>query len=296
MVSVVIPTHNRKDHVMQLLAEIKAQILPEPLSLKIIVVADGCKDGTVEAIAGKYADVEIVEGPGDWWFTRSLNAGCGKAMELGTDFILTINDDCSVLPDFVHNLYGAYSTINKKGAMGAITLIRSAPFRVTFSGARTFNKLKVQFTPYLDNRKEIQRSDLKGIYPTFSLMTRGLLFPVEVAKELNFFDAERFPQYGSDEDFALRLLKKGYVANVCWEAQVVDKPYLTSTGSVMTNPGFKAFARSFFNKYSVNSLVKTIGFQKQHGYFLLLPFNLLFFILGTSYAYFWKYRYTEIKK
>ena len=47
-VSVVVPTHNRRDRLMDALASVQAQ--PLGADLEIVVVADRCRDGTAEAV------------------------------------------------------------------------------------------------------------------------------------------------------------------------------------------------------------------------------------------------------
>src|SRR4029434_3841220 len=47
--SVVIPTHDRRDAVMRLLRALRRQD-PVPGGFEVVVVADGCADGTVEAV------------------------------------------------------------------------------------------------------------------------------------------------------------------------------------------------------------------------------------------------------
>jgi len=46
--SVVIPTHDRRDSLLRLLAALEAGTLP-PARFEVIVVADGCSDDTVQA-------------------------------------------------------------------------------------------------------------------------------------------------------------------------------------------------------------------------------------------------------
>lgn len=274
------------------MGQLRDQELPGDVVAHIIVVVDGSTDGTIELLTETFPDVHIVSGTGNWWFTKSLNEGCKRALMLypDLDFILTMNDDCHISNKLVKQLYEDYLQLPAPGVIGAITLIPSNPARVTFSGTKHFSRSKVKLTPYRDNRLETDPATLKGVYPTFSLMTRGMLFPVEIGERIHWFDEENLPQYGSDDDFVLRTIKAGYGAWVSWNAHIYDEPLLTSMGSAITKPTFKAFRKSFFNPYSVNSFQKTYRFQKKHGYRLLLPFNMLHFIAGTTYAYLWKYR------
>src|SRR6188472_237804 len=48
-VSVVIPTHDRRGPVMRLLRALR-RLDPVPGGFEVVIVADGCADGTVEAV------------------------------------------------------------------------------------------------------------------------------------------------------------------------------------------------------------------------------------------------------
>ncbi|MCD4669049.1 MAG: glycosyltransferase family 2 protein, partial [Actinomycetia bacterium] len=287
-IGIIIPTHNRKKYLEIVLDCIKNQQLTGNL-IETIVVVDGSTDGTVELLEYYYSDVYIVKGNGKWWFTRSLNEGCKKAKKLGCNYILTLNDDCHFDNSLIQILLTAQKSIITPAIVGSITLIKSIKYRVTFSGTKRFIKWRAKLIPYLDNRIEYDIEELNGIYPTFSLMTRGLLFPIEIGEKVGFFDEKNFPQYGSDDDFILRLLKHGFSAYVSWDAKIYDEPLLSSVGSSITHPTFKQFIFSFFNKYSLNSLSKTYRFKKIHGRVILLPFSMIYYILGAFYAHIWKY-------
>ena len=294
-IGVVIPTFNRKKHLQALLGSLRNQRLEDGIELAVIVVVDGSTDGTIEMLQSDFPEVYQVHGTGNWWFTRSLNEGCRKACTLNVNYILTLNDDCVLQRDVVMQLVSAYHENPRCGAVGAITVIKTTKYRITFSGAKEFRKWRAKLVPYLDNRKEYDDiAQFTGTYPSYSLMTRGLLFSIKKGKEIGFFDDKNFPQYGSDDDFTLRLIKKGHPCYVSWDAKIFDDPLLTSVGSAITKPALGNFMKSFFNIYSVNSLKKTWTFQKKHGWLFLLPFSSVVNILGTLYAFFWKYNKSSV--
>ncbi len=295
-ISIIIPTFNRKKTLELLLDQLIIQIDNCTLNVYLIVVVDGSNDGTIEMIKSKTTSIISVLGDGSWWFTKCLNEGCLKAKELKSKFIITLNDDCSVPENFIIQMYNTIKTLPQKSALGAITIIKSNPYRVTFSGTSKFNQFRMKFHNYIDNRNEIAFNKLEGIYPSCSLMTRGMIVTMEDAEKIFFFDSINFPQYGSDEDFALRLRYSGVNLFVSWDIKIIDNPLLTSIGSSITKPNFARLFKSFFNKYSINSISKTIRFQWKHGHKLLLPINLIVFLLGTIYATQLKYKNTSINK
>lgn len=289
LVAFIIPTFNRKAMLGDLLEQISAQVIEPGTRIMTIVIDDGSKDGTGEMINSRFPEIKLIRGDGKWWFTKCLNEGGIQAFESGADFIITMNDDTEIQPDFVSSLLKPIDNIERPALMGAVSYTLSAPQRITFSGVKKVIRWRLKQIPYYSRFDPVSPSELHGIHPTFSLMTRGMLIPRKIAIDLNFFDP-RFPQYGSDEDFCYRAIKKGYPAYICWDARVFVHDELTSRGSAFLQQGLSVFIGSFFNKYSINSISKSIRFYWKHGVKILTPFFFLIFIAGTFRAYLWKYR------
>ena len=99
-ISVVIPTHNRRAHVL-LAIESALRQTREPL--EVIVVADGCTDDTVEAV-GALDDERVVlldlpKAPGFGWENR--NEALGRARG---EVIAYLSDDDLWLPDHLQRI------------------------------------------------------------------------------------------------------------------------------------------------------------------------------------------------
>ena len=114
--------------------------------------------------------------------------------------------------------------------------------------------------------------------------------PRHVIIKLDYFD-EKFPQYGSDEDFCLRAIERGCKAFVSRQAITYDHENLTASGKPSNNPVLWDFVSSFFLKHSGNYIGKSMRLYKRHGYPFLLPLYFFIYIAGKSYAYFIKYRF-----
>jgi GT2 family glycosyltransferase len=291
LISIIIPTHNRKFYLEKLLFDIKSQTEISNFQIDIYVVVDGSNDGTLEMLHSEFPNVHIIKGPGDWWITKSLNEGCKIALLTDTDYVVTFNDDIEIPENYFAKLNKILVKVGKDSLIGSLSVTKEEPHLITFSGIREINKLFLHQVPYFPYFQKYNSYN-KGIYLSKSLVTRGLIIPIKILKDLHCFD-ERFPQYGSDEDFCLRAIKKGYEAFISFDLVVYSHYKLTSKGTNYTKPGLIEFVKSFFNKYSVNSISKQIHFYIRHGVPVFLPFFLMIYFLASVKAYLFKY--TELQ-
>lgn len=113
--SIVIPTYNHSDDLLKPCIEsiIQNTKKTEDFTLNVIIVANGCTDNTKEYIEElkqqtnkSFSFLPIVIY--DLWFdkplgyTKATNAGIKKAIELGSDYTILMNNDV-VLVDFANN-------------------------------------------------------------------------------------------------------------------------------------------------------------------------------------------------
>ena len=96
-VSVVVPTFNRAELLLQTLASIEGQTLP---AAEIIIVDDGSADATHQLLADR--DVTLVTNPdGGWGPARARNAGLER---VATEFVAFVDSDDLLLPHALEQL------------------------------------------------------------------------------------------------------------------------------------------------------------------------------------------------
>ncbi len=85
-ISVIIPTYNRRDYVLEAVRSVVEQTYP---AHEIIVVDDGSTDGTAEALRAAFPDVKVLEQPNRG---PSLARNAGLAAASG-DWVAFLDDD-----------------------------------------------------------------------------------------------------------------------------------------------------------------------------------------------------------
>lgn len=286
-VAIIIPTFNRKEYLRTILNQIIAQNAVNVI-IKTIVVVDGSSDGTSEMLLNEYPEAIIVQGTGNWWFTKSLNEGCKKAIEIRSDYVLVLNDDTEIKPNYLTTLWSDYQILPNDAIMGSASISIEPKDLIDFAGTKDLKTYGMKKTPYLQNLTPLY-SDFKGIFPTWTMNGRGSFIPISVFNKIGLFD-EKLIQYGSDDEFTMRARKAGLPVYISWNARVYNHLMMTSEGTTFRKDTFWKFIKSFNNPYSVNYIRKTVYIYKKHGIKILIPFYLIYVFLGTLKAYVFNYR------
>lgn len=292
--SIVIPTFNRKQPLSILLNQFKGQKITG-IEYKIVVVVDGSTDGTLEMLSSEFPDVHVVKGSGNWWFTKSMNEGCKYAVEvLKSRLILTINDDVQVSENYLLNIINNYNDCGKDSVIGSSSYSATEPHMITFSGIKWENRFKLKYHKYIPSFTYKNPGELKGVRPSVTLPTRGVLISSEMMKKVNYLDEVTFPQYSSDYDFILRAAKKGAKVYVSYDAYLFENMQMTSGGNPRLAKNFRSYLNNiFFNKYSSNYFFNQTTMVWRHGIKLLFPYYLLILIAVIPYVYI-KYKYSSL--
>jgi glycosyltransferase involved in cell wall biosynthesis len=103
---VVIPTHNRRDRLLQAITSVRNQTRPAE---QIIIVADGCTDDSVAAVGDlgdpKIEVLDLPKGPRLGWALRN------QALEIATgDVVSYLGDDDLYLPDHLERVGALHDT------------------------------------------------------------------------------------------------------------------------------------------------------------------------------------------
>jgi GT2 family glycosyltransferase len=273
----IIPTFNRKNDVLNILEDIKRQKTIHKINITLVI--DGSTDGTEQAVIKKYPDINIINGEGEWWYTKTMNQGFQYAIKTKPDFIITMNDDCRIKEDYVHSLLGAYNMINgERKIVGSMSFSIEEPQRIIFSGVKDIVWWRYKVKYYIKKNTKITQK-YSGIYKSISLPGRGILIPYEIIRDIGIFD-ERFIQYYSDSEFIFRARKNGIGTYISWDSIVYTYLSKTGKGSIYAKESFFLFLKNFFNTHSRNNIFNIIRIINMYGIIWLLPLTITIKILG----------------
>jgi GT2 family glycosyltransferase len=175
----------------------------------LVVVDDGSTDGTAAALATHYPRVVRLPGSGNLWWAGATNRGVRRALACGYDYVLTINNDTRVSPDFLRRLVDAAES-HPKAIIGSRIDILGQPGVVWALGSEMVWEKGEIF--HLRYRGVYVPPGSQGILPAEALTGCGTLVPAACYREVGLYDAARYPQYHADAEFVLRAARKGWRA------------------------------------------------------------------------------------
>lgn len=194
LMSVVVPTYNRRDSVLRLLAALRDQTT-DPTSFEVVVSIDGSADGTLESVESFEAPYAItpVYGPNRGRAT-ACNAGIAKSRGR---LLVILDDDMEPEPGFLAAHLHAHSRGGRLGVLGAV------PIRTTAESPPVVRFVAEKFNAHLARLAEGAEIRFRSFFSGNFSIER------EVLGDAGLYD-ESFRIYGNeDTELSLRLLRAG---------------------------------------------------------------------------------------
>jgi GT2 family glycosyltransferase len=207
LVCAVVPAFNRCDKTLNFLRHFARVTYPNK---RVVICDDGSTDNTYLNIKLNFPEVEVLRGDGNLWWSGGTNMAARHALAHGADYILTINDDCEMEPDFLTEMV-RIARMNPKYIVGCRIHCDDDREKIWSIGSTSI------FRGYetLGLRGWGKRwRDLEGTLPNpLSAPTmpgNGVLIPRQVFEDVGFYDEVCMPQYHADSDLVLRAARAGY--------------------------------------------------------------------------------------
>jgi len=195
-------------------------------AFRCVVLDNASSDGSAEAIAAAFPQVELIRSPDNLGFARANNVVAAQAT---TDWLLLLNPDTEVhagavdaLMRFAHanpkaGIYGGRTVFSDGSLNIASCWNRITPWSAfcTAVGLRTAFPKSNLFNPEAIGawaRDSVRQVDI--VVGCFLLIRR------ELWEELNGFDLKYF-MYGEEADLCLRAARMGYAPMITPEAEIM---------------------------------------------------------------------------
>lgn len=231
MVYVILPVHNRRAITVDFVEHLQKQTYPQ---IKLVLVDDGSKDGTAEAVTSLLPDTAVVRGDGNLWWAGGLQAGINWLKENAValdSVVVMINDDTRIPEDFVET--GVSLLSNSEKTLFCAQAFSLQTGELVDAGVHyDWLRFKIM-TP--KNESEINCTSTRGLFLKFS----------DVLK-IGDFKPNILPHYTSDYEYTIRAWRKGFRLRSPAELKLFMNVETTGT-QYIDSLGVRAYLKSAFS-------------------------------------------------
>src|SRR6266436_7068395 len=250
LVVVIIPTYNRWQEARTTLACLEQS---DYRNMEIVLVEDGCPDGTADSCRKEFPGVQLIHGDGNLWWSGAINKGLGYALERGAEMILWLNDDNRVEPQTLRRMFESFRRVGERSVICART-------KSTGTGEDEWIGEPPRWHPDFDNwtPPDLAAQDVLVAHPPGG---RGVLIPAACFREIGFVDSRDFPHYWADHDFHYRAMCAGYKYFIAptaavWNVPNQPRPETKPVFSLAWSRWFLFDRRSAMNMPTLRRLLK----------------------------------------
>ena len=195
LIYLLLPVHNRRQVPEQFMSCLQRQT---DRAFHLVLIDDGCSDGTAEMVRGTGVPLTVITGRGDWWWAGSLQQAYDWLQarpRAGGEIVLIMNDDTQFEPGFLAAGRAALARVPRALLLAQLYSGRTGEF--LDAGSRA-DWRKLQFVP-TRNPAEVD-----------CFTTRGLFLRLTDFLGLGGFHPRLLPHYASDLEFTMRARRRGH--------------------------------------------------------------------------------------
>ena len=203
LVSVIVPTYNRKGTLERALNSILSSNYPSD-KLEIIVIDDASIDGTSDYIKRRFPRVKIIRNNNEMGIAKSRNVGL---TESSGQLLFLIDDDNIIDSQTIAELVNAFSKDPALGIIGPAMYYYTSPKRIWCMGIRRSYLTSITtflYRDYEDNGSYFSDIIQSDDFPNAFMLSRKLI------DDIGLFDELSFPFHYEEADLGRRARDAGY--------------------------------------------------------------------------------------
>ena len=249
--AVIVPTYNRWQKARVALAHLSKS---EYRNFEVVLVEDGCTDGTPERCRAEFPEVTILHGDGDLWWSGACNLGIEHALRREADAVVLVNDDNNVEPQTIGSLVESF---RRQGAQSVVC----ARIRVVDSDAPEWRGNPPPWHPEFQTWQPPDISGIEDLPIRHPPGGQGVLIPAQCFRRVGLFDRRNLPMHWADHNFHYRAMKAGYnyfiaTRAVIWNVPNEEPPQLRDIFTIRGAWWFLTNPRSYGNMKTLRTHLK----------------------------------------
>lgn len=202
-IATLITTFNRKEKTVACLQKLTEQKLPEDVHLTVYLTDDSSKDGTVEAAAIAFPDIQIFYGNGSLFWAGGMRKSWSEARKDNPDFYFLLNDDTVLLNDTIERLINTYINASSHYQKPVIVIgsTQNGKGKTSYGGRKLASLKKVNSSVLIENNNTFVECDLGN--------ANIMLVPREVVESIGIL-SDKYTHGIADFDYTLTANQAGF--------------------------------------------------------------------------------------
>lgn len=173
----------------------------------IMMVDNGSSDGSVQAVAAVFPDVDILAQERNLGASAGRNVGIRRAVTAGIDYVFNIDNDIEVFPDTIGTLVHTAEAHPDAGIVGPMMYFKDDPTLIQNVGAYIAYRQNVHVPIGWRQR---DRGQFKGVLAVDMVGSGAMLTRRQVFEEAGYFDAGYLGCQLDDTDFCMKVRRAGW--------------------------------------------------------------------------------------
>jgi GT2 family glycosyltransferase len=200
-VSIIILNWNGKKDTIECLDSLKKI---RYFNYEIVIVDNGSTDGSVECFKKLYPKIELIENKKNLGFAEGNNVAIRRIIERGTDYVLLLNNDTIVDPDFLVELVNVLKNDSSIGIAGPTVYYYKEKDNIQSAGGKIcWYKGKA---PHLRNKNDMKINEIRDVD---YIMGCSLMAKSELFKIIGYLNKDYFA-YWEETEWCVRAKRAGY--------------------------------------------------------------------------------------
>lgn len=202
-VSIIILNWNGLDDTLECLESLTRITYP---NYEVIVVDNGSEGNDVEVLQARFGGyVQMIVNDKNYGFSEGNNIGMRHALQAEVEYILLLNNDTTVAPDFLSELVKVGESDSAIGLLGPKAYFYHEPDVIWFAGG------KISLLSRTSNRgyRQVDRGQYDKVDNVDFISGSCMLIKRRALESVGLLDAAYFFAF-EDVDLSLRSLRAGF--------------------------------------------------------------------------------------
>lgn len=268
-VSIIILNWNGKNDTIECLESLKKITY---LNYETIVVDNGSKGDDVKVLRDMFGEyIYIIENYKNYGFAEGNNVGMRYALKKGTDYILFLNNDTVVDPQFLSELVASAESDPLIGIVGPKIYFYDEPNKIWFAGG---NISMWRCNTWHIGKGELDKGQYDIIQEVDFITGCALLAKRQAIERIGMLDPE-YLSYYEDADWCIRAKRQGD------KIMYVPKAKLWHKGSSSTGGGYTSYDNPFRAQRKGRNLLFFMRKNAKLKHWLVFPFFACAYLIRT---------------